>query len=67
MKKMNRIMEFFWLAVAIISLFGAVYYLNELGWEEGWFYLLFPLTAAMMWGYRRMMRSRVERWENNDR
>lgn len=67
MKKMNRIMEFFWLAVAVISLIGAGFYVYELGWTEGWIYLLFPLTAFMMWAYRRMMRSRVERWSKGER
>ena len=66
MKKMNRVMEFFWLAVAVLSLVGAIYYILELGWEEGWVYLLFPLTAGMMFAYRRMMRSRVERWSEGE-
>jgi len=62
MKKITRIMEFFWLAVAILSLVGAGYYIYTLGWAEGWIYLMFPLVASMMWAWRRGMRSRIDRW-----
>ncbi len=62
MKKVNRLMEFFWLALAVITLFGASYYVYELGWKEGWLYLLFPAVALMMYLYRRGMRSRLDRW-----
>ena len=62
MKKLNRVMEFFWLAVAVLSLFGAIYYIMELGWAEAWYYLMFPAVAFMMFAYRRGMRSRLDKW-----
>lgn len=67
MKNLNRIMEFFWLALAILSALGAIYYINVLGWDEGWYFLLFPLVALMMFLYRRGMRSRLDRWSKGER
>ncbi len=62
MKNFNRIMEKFWLIIAILSVPFAVFYVIQLGWQQGWFYLLFPITAFMMFGYRRFMRSRLDKW-----
>jgi len=67
MKNLNRIMEFFWLGLAILSTLGAIYYVNILGWDEGWYYLLFPAVALMMFLYRRGMRSRLDKWSKGER
>lgn len=60
MRKLNRLMEHFWLAVAIGTGIAAVWVIATDGLEEGRQWLLFPAIALAMFGVRRFMRKRLE-------
>lgn len=66
MEKVARFMEFFWLALAILTALGAVYILATQGWAEGSTWLLFPAVCLAMWGYRRFLRKRVAQWAERE-
>ncbi len=58
-------MTTFWLILAILSLFVALYMIATAGWAEGAMYLVFPLLAGMMYGFRKFMLKRMDRLNNN--
>ncbi|HMN04781.1 MAG TPA: hypothetical protein PKD45_03565 [Flavobacteriales bacterium] len=67
MEKLARIMEIFWLVLAVISGVWAIYVLAVHGWDKGRVWLLFPAVATAMWGYRRFMRGRMAQWAEQQR
>ncbi len=67
MERIARIMETFWLVLAILSAAGALYILIERGWATGKVWLLFPSVAFAMWGYRRFMRRKMAQWAERQR
>lgn len=67
MERIARIMETFWLVLAILSTGWAVYVLVERGWATGKVWLLFPAVAFAMWGYRRFMRGKMAQWAERQR
>lgn len=67
MKKLNRIMEGFWLAVAAVSLGLAIWAISTQGFGAGKIWLWFPLVALGMWFGRRLMRKKIEAMEERDR
>ncbi|MBS1570456.1 MAG: hypothetical protein JST45_13590 [Bacteroidetes bacterium] len=67
MEKIARFMEMFWLVLAVLTAGWAVYVLLAQGWAIGSTWLLFPLVCGAMFGYRRFMRGRMERWEQQQR
>lgn len=67
MEKIARIMERFWLVLAIVSSAWAVYVLAAHGWEKGRVWLLFPAVSVAMWQYRRFMRGKMARWAERER
>jgi uncharacterized membrane protein len=54
-KRVNKFMELFWLALAIIAFIMAIYMIRVRGWEAAWHYLVFPLLAGAMYGLRRKL------------
>jgi len=61
LEKVNRVMETFWLVIAICAaLFGA-YMVGQVGVEEGIMYIIMPFVAAMLWMLRRSFRKKLEK------
>ncbi len=60
MRKVNRFMEHFWLAVCIGTALAAVWVIVQQGFEAGRDWLWFPLIALAMYFFRRFMRGRLE-------
>lgn len=67
MEKLARIMEYFWLALAVLTAIWAAYVLHDHGWATGKTWLLFPAVCTAMWGYRRFMRGKIAAWAERDR
>ena len=67
MEKIARIMEVFWLVLAVLTAAWAVYVLAMQGWVVGRQWLLFPAVCFAMWGYRRYTRGRMANWVGNER
>jgi len=61
MEKMNRFLEVFWAALALITLCMALYLLAIDGYEKSKFMLMLPLLPAAMWIMRRSLRVRLEK------
>ena len=60
--KVGRIMEIFWLSLAIVSLLVVVYlYIRDGISGENLQYLVFPFMAGAMFFFRRFMRKKLER------
>lgn len=68
LRKVTIFMEKFWLALAIISLIVVIYiFITSKGiTRENLSYLVFPLLAAMMYGFRKFFRKRMEKMDNID-
>jgi hypothetical protein len=54
-------MTAFWLILAILSLLVALYMIATSGWEVGSVYLIFPVLAGMMYGFRKFMLGRMDK------
>lgn len=67
MEKVARIMERFWLVLAVVSAIGVVYILAVHGWEKGRVWLLFPAISVAMWRYRVFMRGKMAQWAERQR
>jgi hypothetical protein len=61
MEKMNRFLEIFWAALAVITLCMALYLLASDGYEQSKFMLMIPLLPTAMWIMRRSLRIRLEK------
>lgn len=59
-------MTAFWLVLAILGLIVAGYFILKDGWRAGSVYLIFPLLAGMMYGFRKFMLARMNRHNQND-
>ncbi|MBX2978122.1 MAG: hypothetical protein KF905_02410 [Flavobacteriales bacterium] len=60
MRKINRLMEHFWLAVAIGTLLAALWVMYAESLNEGLRWLWFPAIASMMFVFRRITRRKLE-------
>lgn len=60
MRKLNRFMEHFWLAVAIGTAIAALWAIGTEGFEKGRQWLWFPLIALAMFVFRRITRKKLE-------
>ena len=60
MRKINRFMEHFWLAVAIGTGIAAVWMIVAEGFDAGRQWLWFPGIALAMYFFRRFMRGKLE-------
>lgn len=59
-------MTAFWLILAILSSIVALYMIATAGWAEGSMFLIFPLLAGMMYGFRKFMAGRMEKFEDKN-
>lgn len=61
-------MEKFWLALAIVSLIVVIYiFITSNGINrENIQYLVFPLLAGVMYGFRKFFRKRMEKMDHID-
>lgn len=60
LRKLSRIMEHFWLAVAIGTAIAAIWVIVQDGFEVGRPWLIFPGVALAMFFFRRFTRRRLE-------
>lgn len=60
LRKLSRIMEHFWLAVAIGTAVAAIWVIAQDGFEVGRQWLIFPAVALAMFFFRRFTRRRLE-------
>lgn len=60
MRKVNRFMEHFWLAVTIGTALAAAWVIVRQGFVAGRDWLWFPVIALAMYFFRRFMRGRLE-------
>lgn len=67
MRKINRFMEHFWLAVAIGTGVSAVWVIVQDGFQAGRQWLWFPGIALAMFFFRRVTRRRLEAMEDRHR
>ncbi len=67
MHKLSRLMEHFWLALAIGTLLAALWVIGSEGWEKGGQWLFLPGIAGAAWLMRRFARKRLEAMEHNRR
>ena len=61
MKAYNKVMEFFWLSLSVVTLATVLYMLIMDGWDKNSIYLIFPGISFMMYFARRFMRKRMEK------
>ncbi|HKL03513.1 MAG TPA: hypothetical protein VJ911_07545 [Cryomorphaceae bacterium] len=62
MKRVSLVMEKFWLALAIISLLVVIYIFIVDGLNRNNVqYLIFPVLAGAMYGFRSFFRKRMEK------
>ncbi|MCB0795303.1 MAG: hypothetical protein KDB88_11255 [Flavobacteriales bacterium] len=66
MRKLNRLMEHFWAAVAIATFLAALWALYQFGWQEGRQWLWFPMIAGAMFAFRRFTRRKLEAMEDRE-
>lgn len=59
-------MTTFWLVLAVLSLLVALYFMVKDGWRQGSVYLIFPMLAGMMYGFRKFMLKRMDRQNRNE-
>ncbi|MBK7946582.1 MAG: hypothetical protein IPJ85_15360 [Flavobacteriales bacterium] len=59
MHKLNRLMEHFWLALAIATLAVALWTIISEGWNKGAQWLVLPAIATAAWLMRRFVRKRL--------
>lgn len=67
MRKINRLMEHFWLAVAIGTALAAIWVIIVDGFDVGRQWLLFPAIALAMFVFRRITRKKLEAMDDRDR
>ena len=67
MRKLNRFMEHFWLAVCIGTAIAACWVIVTEGFDVGRQWLLFPAIALGMFGFRRFTRKKLEAMDDRDR
>lgn len=63
LKKVSKVMEFFWLVIAIVSLVVVIYiFISDKGISaDNAQFLVFPVLAGMMYGFRAGFRKRMEK------
>lgn len=66
MNKLGRIMEHFWLALAIATLLAAVWVIVNEGWDKGAQWLVLPAIATAAWLMRRFVRRRLDSVQRRD-
>ena len=59
MERLARIMEFFWLTLAVLSAAWCAWWIATIGWEGARFYTWFPLICTALYLYRRFTRRKM--------
>jgi len=67
MRKLNRFMEHFWLAVTIGTFIAAIWAMAVEGFDQGKQWLFFPAIASAMFVFRRMTRRKLEAMDDRHR
>lgn len=67
MRKLNRFMEHFWLAVCIGTTIAAGWVIATDGFDAGKQWLLFPAIALAMFAFRRFTRKKLEAMDDRAR
>ena len=67
MRKLNRFMEHFWLAVFIGTALATIWAIATMGFAEGMRWGWFPAIALAMFFFRRFTRRRLEMMEDRTR
>lgn len=67
MQKFNRGLELFWLFFTIIVAIFCIYAFATDGVTSGKYYLLFLILPLMMYLFRRFVRKRMEKTDENDK
>lgn len=67
MRRLNKFMEHFWLAVAIGTALAAAWVVYAEGFEKGRQWLWFPVVALAMFAFRRFTRRRLEALDDHAR
>jgi membrane protease YdiL (CAAX protease family) len=66
MNQYHKIMEVFWLLIAVVSLAYAMYMAGQSSFEESSMYFLFPVVAGILFSLRYFMRKRFEKMKDED-
>ncbi len=64
MNQYHKIMEVFWLLIAVVSTVYAAYMAGKSSFEESFIYFLFPVVAGILFGLRYFMRKRFEKMKD---
>ncbi len=67
MERIARLMEWFWLGLAVLTAGWAVWGLYQYGWDGAKHLTWFPLVCAAMYLYRRFMRKRMAAWAEREK
>lgn len=62
MNKLARIMEYFWLTLAVVSAIWVTYLILTEGWAKNKLLIWFPLVCVATFLYRRFMRKKMTEW-----
>jgi hypothetical protein len=62
MERIARIMEVFWLALAVLAAGWVGWMFLQHGWEATRIYVWFPLVCLAMFFYRRFTRRKMAEW-----
>jgi hypothetical protein len=67
MNKYNKIMEYFWLVIAIATALYAAYTLGKSGSENTILLVTMPFIAGSLFGIRRFTRKRLEKQNEQEK
>lgn len=59
--RLNKILEQFWWAMAIVSFIAVTYFCISEGWSKWAFYFVVPIIAVLMALVRRFMKNKLEK------
>lgn len=57
----NKIMLYFWLAIAVVTFFTITYCCITDNWKTWVFYYIFPFLAVVMFLFKRWMMNRMKK------
>lgn len=62
--RLNKILEQFWWAMAIVSFIAVTYFCIAEGWSKWTFYFVVPIIAVLMALVRRFMKNKLNKSGN---
>lgn len=66
MERISRLMELFWLVLAVLTGGWALWGLWQYGWNGAKHLTWFPLICAAMFFYRRFTRKKMKAWAERE-